>query len=136
MLPHDPALPNPRRRHTRIPPAVATCVGQPRHQRSSCVLTHLAPPPLLRSSLSSAGASPSPLMSGSCTTCCWFPTSWDSRPFRLRAPGRHHQEKLNFLESKISAYRFELRNMARIIYELKDRLEVEKRNNSFYSPTG
>nr|TKV94859.1 hypothetical protein SEVIR_9G323501v2 [Setaria viridis] len=91
MLPHDPALPNPRRRHTRIPPAVATCVGQPRHQRSSCVLTHLAPPPLLRSSLSSAGASPSPLMSGSCTTCCWFPTSWDSRPFRLRAPGRHHQ---------------------------------------------
>ncbi|RCV43744.1 hypothetical protein SETIT_9G317800v2 [Setaria italica] len=40
MLPHDPALPNPRRWHTRIPPAVATCVGQPRHQRSSCVPTH------------------------------------------------------------------------------------------------
>ncbi|KAK8453315.1 hypothetical protein SEVIR_5G264601v4 [Setaria viridis] len=40
-------------------------------------------------------------------------------------------EKLNFLESKISTYRFELRNMARIIYELKDRLEAEKRNNSF-----
>ncbi|RCV26632.1 hypothetical protein SETIT_5G261500v2 [Setaria italica] len=91
MIPHDPALSNPRRRHTRIPPAVATCVGQPRHRRSSRVPTHLAPPPPLMSSLSSAGASPSTLMSGSCTTCCWFPTSWDSRPLRLRAPGHRRQ---------------------------------------------
>ncbi|RLN17707.1 protein CASP [Panicum miliaceum] len=40
-------------------------------------------------------------------------------------------EKLNFLESKISAYQHELRSRARIIYELKDRLEAEKLNNSF-----
>ncbi|CAL4941767.1 unnamed protein product [Urochloa decumbens] len=40
-------------------------------------------------------------------------------------------EKLNFLESKISAYQLELRNRAKIIYELKDRLEAEKLNNSF-----
>ncbi|KAJ1295744.1 hypothetical protein BS78_01G246900 [Paspalum vaginatum] len=40
-------------------------------------------------------------------------------------------EKLNFLESKISAYQLELRSRARIIYDLKDRLETEKLNNSF-----
>ncbi|XP_004983166.1 protein CASP [Setaria italica] len=40
-------------------------------------------------------------------------------------------DKLNFLESKISAYQLELRSRARIIYELKDRLEAEKLNNSF-----
>ncbi|CAN6299460.1 unnamed protein product [Urochloa humidicola] len=40
-------------------------------------------------------------------------------------------EKVNFLESKISAYQLELRNRAKIIYELKDRLEAEKLNNSF-----
>ncbi|CAN6293609.1 unnamed protein product [Urochloa humidicola] len=40
-------------------------------------------------------------------------------------------EKLNFLESKISAYQLELHNRAKIIYELKDRLEAEKLNNSF-----
>ncbi|CAL4933359.1 unnamed protein product [Urochloa decumbens] len=40
-------------------------------------------------------------------------------------------EKLNFLESKISAYQLELRNRAKTIYELKDRLEAEKLNNSF-----
>ncbi|KAF8720505.1 hypothetical protein HU200_023751 [Digitaria exilis] len=40
-------------------------------------------------------------------------------------------EKLNFLESKISAYQLELRSRARIIYELKDSLETEKLNNSF-----
>lgn len=40
-------------------------------------------------------------------------------------------EKLSFLESKISAYQLELRSRARIIYELKERLEVEKLNSSF-----
>ncbi|KAL6642927.1 hypothetical protein ACP70R_021108 [Stipagrostis hirtigluma subsp. patula] len=40
-------------------------------------------------------------------------------------------DKLNFLENKISSYQLELRNRARIIYELKDRLEAEKLNNSF-----
>jgi len=40
-------------------------------------------------------------------------------------------EKLNFLESKISAYQRELRSRARIIYELEDQLEAEKLNNSF-----
>ncbi|PAN47372.1 hypothetical protein PAHAL_9G253100 [Panicum hallii] len=40
-------------------------------------------------------------------------------------------EKLTFLESKISAYQHELRSRARIIYELKDRLQAEKLNNSF-----
>ncbi|XP_066385447.1 spindle pole body component 110-like isoform X1 [Miscanthus floridulus] len=42
-------------------------------------------------------------------------------------------EKLNFLESKISAYQLELRSRARIIYELKNRLEAEKLNNGFQS---
>ncbi|OEL20190.1 hypothetical protein BAE44_0018786 [Dichanthelium oligosanthes] len=40
-------------------------------------------------------------------------------------------EKLNFLESKISAYQLELQSRARIIYELKEGLEAEKLNNSF-----
>lgn len=40
-------------------------------------------------------------------------------------------EKLNFLESKITAYQLELRSRARIIYELKNRLETEKLNSSF-----
>jgi hypothetical protein len=35
------------------------------------------------------------------------------------------------VESKISAYQLELQSRARIIYELKDRLEAEKLNNSF-----
>jgi hypothetical protein len=40
-------------------------------------------------------------------------------------------ENLNFLESKISAYQLELRSRARIIYELKNRLQDEKLNSSF-----
>ncbi|OEL22254.1 hypothetical protein BAE44_0016720 [Dichanthelium oligosanthes] len=42
-----------------------------------------------------------------------------------------YAEKLNFLESKISAYRLELQSRARIMYELKDHLEAEKLNHSF-----
>ncbi|XP_066341928.1 uncharacterized protein [Miscanthus floridulus] len=42
-------------------------------------------------------------------------------------------ERLNFLESKISAYQLELCSRARIIYELKNRLEAEKLNNVFQS---
>lgn len=40
-------------------------------------------------------------------------------------------EKLSFLEGKISSYQLELRNRARIIYELKEYLEAEKLNNKF-----
>ncbi|XP_062204840.1 uncharacterized protein LOC133906896 isoform X2 [Phragmites australis] len=40
-------------------------------------------------------------------------------------------DKLNFLENKISSYQLELRSRARIIYELKGRLDAEKLNNSF-----
>ncbi|KAL5663802.1 hypothetical protein ACJX0J_023910, partial [Zea mays] len=40
-------------------------------------------------------------------------------------------ENLNFLESKISAYQLELRSRARIIYELKNRLQDEKLNSIY-----
>uniref|UniRef100_A0A0E0M7L4 Uncharacterized protein n=1 Tax=Oryza punctata TaxID=4537 RepID=A0A0E0M7L4_ORYPU len=40
-------------------------------------------------------------------------------------------EKLRFLEEKISDYQLELRNRARMIYELRERLEAEKLNNKF-----
>ncbi|KXG38555.1 hypothetical protein SORBI_3001G251400 [Sorghum bicolor] len=44
-------------------------------------------------------------------------------------------EKLNFLESKISAYQLELCSRARIIYELKNHLEAEKLNNIYIKIT-
>uniref|UniRef100_A0A0E0BAE9 Uncharacterized protein n=1 Tax=Oryza glumipatula TaxID=40148 RepID=A0A0E0BAE9_9ORYZ len=40
-------------------------------------------------------------------------------------------EKLRFFEEKISDYQLELRNRARLIYELRERLEAEKLNNKF-----
>uniref|UniRef100_J3N2K9 Uncharacterized protein n=1 Tax=Oryza brachyantha TaxID=4533 RepID=J3N2K9_ORYBR len=40
-------------------------------------------------------------------------------------------EKLSFLEEKISKYQLELRNRARMIYELREHLEAEKLNNKF-----
>ncbi|KAG8091582.1 hypothetical protein GUJ93_ZPchr0012g21034 [Zizania palustris] len=40
-------------------------------------------------------------------------------------------EKLSFLEEKVRNYQLELRNRARIIYELKERLEAEKLKRKF-----
>ncbi|KAF0933342.1 hypothetical protein E2562_017964 [Oryza meyeriana var. granulata] len=44
---------------------------------------------------------------------------------------RDFVEKLSFLEEKISNCQLELRNRARMIYELRERLEAEKLNNKF-----
>ncbi|KQJ96654.1 hypothetical protein BRADI_3g26377v3 [Brachypodium distachyon] len=41
-------------------------------------------------------------------------------------------EKLSFLGDKITSYQLELRNRARIIYELKGQLDAEKLNNNFH----
>ncbi|XP_051184988.1 uncharacterized protein [Lolium perenne] len=41
-------------------------------------------------------------------------------------------EKLCFLGDKITSYQLELRNRARIIYELKEQLDAEKLNNKFH----
>uniref|UniRef100_A0ACD5Z997 Uncharacterized protein n=1 Tax=Avena sativa TaxID=4498 RepID=A0ACD5Z997_AVESA len=41
-------------------------------------------------------------------------------------------EKLSFLGDKITSYQLELRNRARMIYELKEQLEAEKLNNKFH----
>jgi hypothetical protein len=40
-------------------------------------------------------------------------------------------EKLRFFEEKINDYQLELRNRARLIYELRERLEAEKLNTKF-----
>lgn len=42
-----------------------------------------------------------------------------------------YAEKLRFFEEKINDYQLELRNRARLIYELRERLEAEKLNNKF-----
>uniref|UniRef100_A0ACD5Z942 Uncharacterized protein n=1 Tax=Avena sativa TaxID=4498 RepID=A0ACD5Z942_AVESA len=41
-------------------------------------------------------------------------------------------DKLSFLGDKITSYQLELRNRARIIYELKEQLDAEKLNNKFH----
>jgi hypothetical protein len=43
-----------------------------------------------------------------------------------------YAEKLCFLGDKITSYQLELRNRARIIYELKEQLDAEKINNKFH----
>uniref|UniRef100_A0A0E0QZ11 Uncharacterized protein n=1 Tax=Oryza rufipogon TaxID=4529 RepID=A0A0E0QZ11_ORYRU len=44
---------------------------------------------------------------------------------------KENVEKLRFFEEKINDYQLELRNRARLIYELRERLEAEKLNTKF-----